>query len=60
MICLNYFCENEITNKTSHNGEPVWQGKVCSDCNLIVTQKRIENINKRLPRDYPVEEELHF
>jgi len=60
MICHNYFCENEITNKTSHNGEPVWQGKVCSDCNLIVTQKRIENINKRLPRDYPVEEKLHF
>ena len=60
MICHNYFCENEIRNKTSHNGEPVWQGKVCSDCNLIVTQKRIENINKRLPRDYPVEEELHF
>ena len=60
MICSNYFCENEITNKTSHNGEPVWQGKVCSDCNLIVTQKRIENINKRLPRDYPVEKELHF
>lgn len=60
MICHNYFCENEITNKTSHNGEPVWQGKVCSDCNLIVTQKRIENINKRLPRDYSVEEELHF
>ena len=20
MICSNYFCENEITNETSHNG----------------------------------------
>lgn len=60
MICSNYFCENEITSKTSHNGVPVWRGRVCSDCNQIVTQKRIENTNKGLPRDCPIEENLHF
>jgi Zn-finger protein len=58
MICSAYFCEKEITSKTSHNGVPVWRGRVCSDCNLIVTQKRIENINKRLPRNYTVEEDV--
>ena len=58
MICSAYFCENEITSKTSHNGVPVWRGRVCSDCNLIVTQKRIENINKKLPRNYTVEEDV--
>ncbi len=52
MICSNYFCESEITSKTSHNGVPVWRGRVCSDCNLIVIQKRMENLSKRLPRDY--------
>jgi Zn-finger protein len=58
MICSNYFCENEITNETSHNGVPVWRGRVCTDCNFIVTQKRIENINKRLPRDHTIEEDV--
>ena len=51
MICFNYFCKNKITNETSHNGVPVWKGRVCSDCNLKVIQKRIENISKGLPRD---------
>ncbi len=58
MICSNYFCKNEITNETSHNGVPVWRGRVCTDCNLIVTPTLIENINKRLPRDYPIEEDV--
>jgi Zn-finger protein len=58
MICSNYFCENEITNETSHNGVPVWRGRVCTDCNLIVTQKRIENINKRLPIDHTIEKDV--
>ena len=58
MICSNYFCENEITNEKSHNGVPVWRGRVCTDCNLIVTQKRIENINKRLPRDHTIEKDV--
>ena len=58
MICSNYFCENEITNETSHNGVPVWLGRVCTDCNLIVTQKRIENINKRLPIDHTMEKDV--
>jgi len=56
MICSNYFCLKYITSKTSHNGVPVWKGRVCSDCNLIVIQKRMENLSKRLPRDYREEE----
>ena len=52
------FERNEITNETSHNGVPVWRGRVCTDCNLIVTQKRIENINKRLPRDHTIEKDV--
>ena len=51
MVCDNFYCDNSITNETSHNGIPVWKGRVCSDCNLIVIQKRLENIYNRLPRD---------
>tara|TARA_R100001463_G_scaffold128558_1_gene187064 strand:+ start:45 stop:224 length:180 start_codon:yes stop_codon:yes gene_type:complete len=56
--CCNYYCKNTIDY--GHNGQPLFDGRVCDDCNLLVIQKRIENINKKLPRDYPVEESLHF
>ena len=51
MICSNYYCETVITNETSHNGIPIWRGRVCGDCNLIVIQKRMENLAAGLPRD---------
>lgn len=39
-------CGKEISERDSHNGEPLIKGRVCSDCNWKVIRERLRLVNK--------------
>ena len=42
--CVSYYCENKINY--GHNGLPLFNGRVCDDCNKLVIEERINQLNK--------------
>ena len=46
MKCLN--CEIPLNHTNSHNGRPIWEGKVCAMCNdIYVIPARIQMMFKQ-------------
>jgi len=46
--CKNYEeCRNVITNK-GHNGLPLFDGRVCDDCNTLVINRRLYLLERSL------------
>lgn len=43
--CCNYYCKNTIDY--GHNGQPLFNGRVCDTCNKLVIQERINQIGYR-------------
>ena len=39
-------CNAEITEKNSHNGHPLVEGRVCQDCNWKVIRERLRKANE--------------
>lgn len=39
-------CGKEITERESHNGEPLVKGRVCSNCNWKVIRERLRRVNQ--------------
>ena len=35
-----------------HNAEPLKTGRCCDRCNVLVINRRLENLSKGLPRDH--------
>jgi len=43
-VCKNYYCKEKIDY--GHNGLPLFEGRVCDNCNKLVIEERIKNLNK--------------